>query len=203
MHVSAHKVVIVGNASVGKSSLALRACRNQFFEFQESTMGAAFFKLDRHPDSEAHVKFEIWDTAGQERYRCLAPMYYRGASFGIVVFDVIDAASLKAAETWVDELLKHATDMRQIVLVANKIDLRRDWSEGELWADAMHMARTRDLVLCCASAKTGCNVERIFDDMARFVVASGAPTPIPEGTLAFPPIECRATHDIRPGRCCA
>jgi GTPase SAR1 family protein len=39
------------------------------------------------------VKFEIWDTAGQERYHSLAPMYYRGATAAIVVYDVMNAVS--------------------------------------------------------------------------------------------------------------
>jgi small GTP-binding protein len=34
------------------------------------------------------IKFQIWDTAGQEKYHSLAPMYYRGASAAIVVYDI-------------------------------------------------------------------------------------------------------------------
>lgn len=61
----------------GKSSLVLRFVKGQFFDFQESTIGAAFLtQTVTVPD--AVVKFEIWDTAGQERYHSLAPMYYRG-----------------------------------------------------------------------------------------------------------------------------
>ena len=54
---------------------------------QEPTIGAAFLTQTVALD-DATVKFEIWDTAGQERYRSLAPMYYRGASAAIVVYDI-------------------------------------------------------------------------------------------------------------------
>ena len=66
----------------GKSSLVLRFVKGQFFEYQESTIGAAFL-TQTVSVSDATVKFEIWDTAGQERYHSLAPMYYRGAAAAI------------------------------------------------------------------------------------------------------------------------
>ena len=71
------KLVLLGEASVGKSSLVLRFARGQFISSHEPTIGAAF--LTQTLDLDDHtVKFEIWDTAGQERYHSLAPMYYRG-----------------------------------------------------------------------------------------------------------------------------
>lgn len=72
---------------MGKSSLALRFVKDQYNEFHESTIGAAFLTQSVLLD-ETTVKFEIWDTAGQERYHSLAPMYYRGAHAAMVVYDV-------------------------------------------------------------------------------------------------------------------
>lgn len=81
------KLVLLGESSVGKSSLVLRFVKGQFHEFQESTIGAAFLTQTVQID-DTTVKFEIWDTAGQERYHSLAPMYYRGAQAAIVVYDI-------------------------------------------------------------------------------------------------------------------
>ena len=81
------KLVLLGDSAVGKSSLVLRFVRGQFFEYQESTIGAAFL-TQTVALNDTTVKFEIWDTAGQERYHSLAPMYYRGAAAAIVVFDI-------------------------------------------------------------------------------------------------------------------
>lgn len=104
------KLVLLGESSVGKSSLVLRFVKGQFHEYQESTIGgmytlkftsyeiynihnlltffsAAFLTQTIHLNDVA-VKFEIWDTAGQERYHSLAPMYYRGAQAAIVVYDI-------------------------------------------------------------------------------------------------------------------
>ncbi len=68
------KLVLLGDTAVGKSCLVVRFVRDEFFEYQEPTIGAAFL-TQAVVLEDATVKFEIWDTAGQERYRSLAPMY--------------------------------------------------------------------------------------------------------------------------------
>ncbi|MED6204788.1 Complex III subunit 3, variant 2 [Stylosanthes scabra] len=90
----------------GKTSLALRFVKGQFFHNQEPTIGAAFFTQILSL-SEATVKFDIWDTAGQERYHSLAPMYYRGAAAAIVVYDISNIDSFVRAKKWVQELQRH------------------------------------------------------------------------------------------------
>ena len=90
------KLVLLGDSAVGKSSLVLRFVRGQFFEYQESTIGAAFL-TQTVALNDTTVKFEIWDTAGQERYHSLAPMYYRGAAAAIVVFDITNRVRARDA----------------------------------------------------------------------------------------------------------
>ena len=99
------KVVFLGDTAVGKSCLAVRFVRNEFFEFQEPTIGAAFLGKTINANDKRY-KFEIWDTAGQERYRSLAPMYYRGAKAAVIVYDITDEDTFKGAKTWVSEIKK-------------------------------------------------------------------------------------------------
>ncbi|KAF3489994.1 hypothetical protein HID58_076144 [Brassica napus] len=102
------KLVLLGDVGAGKSSLVLRFVKDQFVEFQESTIGAAFFSQTLAVN-DATVKFEIWDTAGQERYHSLAPMYYRGAAAAIIVFDITNQGSFERAKKWVQELQAQET----------------------------------------------------------------------------------------------
>lgn len=95
--------MLLGDSAVGKSSLVLRFVKKQFFEYQESTIGAAFLTQSVQLN-DCVVKFEIWDTAGQERYHSLAPMYYRGAATAIVVYDITNRQSFTRAKSWVKEL---------------------------------------------------------------------------------------------------
>ena len=67
--------------------------QDQFDDYRESTIGAAFLTQTIALDDATTVKFEIWDTAGQERYKSLAPMYYRNANCAVVVYDITQAVS--------------------------------------------------------------------------------------------------------------
>ncbi|GMI30906.1 hypothetical protein TeGR_g9481, partial [Tetraparma gracilis] len=116
------KLVLLGDTAVGKSCLVVRFVRDEFFEFQEPTIGAAFLTQSVQLDA-AVVKFEIWDTAGQERYRSLAPMYYRGASAAIVVFDLTNKDSYTGAKSWIKELTRRGDPNVVIALAGNKADL--------------------------------------------------------------------------------
>ncbi|XP_019150585.1 PREDICTED: ras-related protein RABF2a-like [Ipomoea nil] len=89
--------VLLGDVGAGKYSLVLHFVKGQFVEFQESTIGAAFFS-QTVAINDATVKFEIWDTAGQERYHSLAPMYYRGAAAAIIVYDITNQESFERAK---------------------------------------------------------------------------------------------------------
>lgn len=71
-----HKIVLLGDMSVGKTSICNRYYSGEYTGTHEATIGGCFFTKD--VELESHIcKFEIWDTAGQERYRSLAQMYYK------------------------------------------------------------------------------------------------------------------------------
>lgn len=119
----ASKLVLLGESAVGKSSLVLRFVKDQFDDYRESTIGAAFLTQTVSLDANTTVKFEIWDTAGQERYKSLAPMYYRNAHCAVVVYDITQASSLEKAKAWIRELQRQADSNIVIALAGNKTDL--------------------------------------------------------------------------------
>ncbi|KAI9816477.1 MAG: hypothetical protein M1827_001609 [Pycnora praestabilis] len=119
---SSVKLVLLGEAAVGKSSLVLRFVNNDFQENKEPTIGAAFLTQKCALPTRT-IKFEIWDTAGQERFASLAPMYYRNAQSALVVYDLTKPTSLTKAKHWVAELQRQASPGIVIALVGNKLDL--------------------------------------------------------------------------------
>ena len=157
------KLVFLGNSSVGKSCIVSRFVRGDFFDFQEPTIGAAFSTKIVDLDNKK-VRFEIWDTAGQERYRSLAPMYYRGASAAIVVYDITNEESFNGAKSWVREIQRRGHPNCVISIVGNKSDLenlRKVETE-----DAIAYAESVGITSMEVSAKTAHNIKKMFIDIA-------------------------------------
>merc|ERR1712216_678125 len=158
------KLVLLGEGAVGKSSLVLRFVRGQFFEYQESTIGAAFLTQNVSLNDYT-VKFEIWDTAGQERYHSLAPMYYRGAAAAIVVYDITNRDTFQRGKQWVKELQRQGNPNTVIALAGNKSDLASKRKvEPE---EAESYASDNGIFFMETSAKTATNVNELFVAIAR------------------------------------
>jgi len=176
------KLVLLGDSAVGKSSLVLRFVKKQFFEYQESTIGAAFL-TQTVAVNDFVVKFEIWDTAGQERYHSLAPMYYRGAASAIVVYDITNRQSFVRAKSWVKELQRQGNPNIVIALAGNKLDLQ-DQRKVEV-DEAKSYADDNGIMFMETSAKTNHNVTELFKAIARKLPKT-APAPRSSGIVIDP-----------------
>lgn len=140
IQVADYKIVLLGESSVGKSSIVERLQTNIFNDKKSSTIGAAYINkkivVKSSIDSEGNenatkvVNLQIWDTAGQERFHNLTPLYYRNANLAIVVYDMSNFESLNKAEYWLSQL-SDFPDIK-VVLVGNKSDLARNIDQVKL-----------------------------------------------------------------------
>lgn len=71
------KIVFLGNAGVGKTSIINKYISNSYKETNPPTCGAMFFAKDLVYEGSTY-RLQIWDTAGQERFRTITPLYYKG-----------------------------------------------------------------------------------------------------------------------------
>jgi len=160
-----YKLVLLGDAGVGKTALAVQFVKGQFNEFTESTIGASFMNQTVSLPDDTLVKFQIWDTAGQERFRTITSSYYRGAHGIIVVYDVTDKVSFNNVKQWLGEIDRYACQSVNKLLVGNKMDLVEkkvvEFTEAKEFADSLGISFLE------TSAKSAHNVEEAFLTMTR------------------------------------
>ena len=98
------KFVMLGNSTVGKTSLVNRCLVNRFLPYTETTIGASFNTKGIDIDNNK-VRMDIWDTAGQERYRSLIPLYYRNADCILLCIDLSNEINFEDdIEWWLNEV---------------------------------------------------------------------------------------------------
>ncbi|XP_077001662.1 ras-related protein rab7-like [Tamandua tetradactyla] len=120
------KILLVGNAGVGKSCLMNRFVHDRFSSRYRATLGADFFTKVMELEGQT-VAVQLWDAAGAEKFRSLGMALFRGAHCCVLVFDITAAASFQAVAAWRAEFLQQADppDPKRFpfVLLGNKIDL--------------------------------------------------------------------------------
>ena len=119
-----YKVVTLGQTGVGKTTLINTYQLKRFDQHCVSTIGAAFCKF--HYTSKvtnSNYFFDMWDTAGQERYRCLAPMYYRGAHLILYCFSLDDKTTLNEVKYWINKVNRSEDNNKHSIMIGIKKDL--------------------------------------------------------------------------------
>jgi Ras-related protein Rab-5C len=155
-----HKLVLIGNAYSGKSSIVMRLVKNRFVEYLESTIGAAFFCYHLRDDNLEEVKLEIWDTSGSEKYNSIMPLYYRKASVALTVFDLSNKQSFKDVKKWIENV--RAVEPECIIyLLANKCDLQPQVAKE----DYEQLAYDEQIECITCSAKTGEGLTELVQKM--------------------------------------
>ncbi|MFX0034404.1 MAG: Rab family GTPase [Candidatus Hermodarchaeota archaeon] len=117
------KIVVVGDAAVGKTSLIKRYTTNTFQKNYISTLGMQFSRYEEFVNEEM-VELFLWDLAGQESFNTLRDRFYKGSSGAIIVFSLAP----DEIETYhhIDKWRTHIKDgcgSIPIVLLGNKADL--------------------------------------------------------------------------------
>ena len=129
------KIIIIGDPSVGKTSLQTRIIENTFKPKYTSTLGVDF-SFKQIEIEGAKVKLQIWDTAGQEKYRSLITTYYRHTDGIILVFDLSDENSFEnILSSWIPHITTYLSeDVPKLLIFGNKKDLMTN-REDEMTSD--------------------------------------------------------------------
>ncbi|KAI3649710.1 hypothetical protein MP228_005342 [Amoeboaphelidium protococcarum] len=193
------KIVIVGSASVGKSSIAKRFVRNEYSGDRVATIGAALLTKTLNLQGNI-INMQIWDTAGQEQYRSLTPLYYRNAMGAIAVFDASKPETITDLRYWLRQLAINQIPL--VSIVGNKCDLIDTDQQLDIVQSAKDCLRLEDdQKIYFTSALTGEGVEQIFLTLAQLICKKEGVT-LRESQKNLQIVDLQNTQQSDKTRCC-
>jgi GTP-binding nuclear protein Ran len=168
----AYKICIFGESGVGKTTLARRYLTGYFEEDIKLTMGAEVF-VKYITIENIRVALQIWDFGGEDSFKFLLPLYSKGSSGGIFMFDLSNKSSLNRIEEWLELFKKGLASSEKdtpILMVGGKLDLQDQIVVST--SEAQSIAKLHNLyryIEC--SSKSGVNIEIIFESLVRDILS--------------------------------
>ncbi|MFO7796235.1 MAG: Rab family GTPase [Promethearchaeati archaeon] len=165
------KLVLLGEAAVGKTSLINRYAEGSFSEDYKPTLGSNIIRKDvTLKDINAKIRLIVWDLAGQEKYNVIRSMYFQGCVGALLVYDVTRHNTFsEITNKWLSDFKKYVKDEGAYILIANKIDLEDQrivpTEEGQHLANEINACDYIE-----TSAKYGDNVEQAFQNLVRQIL---------------------------------
>lgn len=181
------KCVFLGNAGVGKSSIMYAIQKSEFKPTQEATIGAAFGLYETE-----EYQYQMWDTAGHERFKSLVPLYVKDSNVVLFVAQCDKPDTINDIESIWGDFLNQSSycldfEHLKIIVLINKCDLDhskymlREHLEKTIskLVTIVNSSRydsvlTQDDIPCLfISAKTGENIEKIFETIDEMISKGG------------------------------
>jgi small GTP-binding protein len=156
------KILILGDAGVGKSSLVVRYCDDIFNDTYYNTIGVDF-KIKMKKINNKIIKLNIWDTAGQEKFRALITSYYRNIDIIIFIFDLTNQQSFRNIEYWYEEIKQSLKPFNKLYLVGTKNDNKNNiFIENDY---IIELSKKYNMKYFDTSSKKNYNINNLFDDI--------------------------------------
>ena len=151
-----HKIIFIGDANVGKTTIINRITNNTFNGVYESSIGVDFISKNIKFHGQ-NIKLQIWDTAGQEKYKGLIPSYVRNSSIVFIIYDISVKNSFANIPNWINFI--KSIEKTTLVLCGNKIDLENRVVKKE---EGEELAKKEGITFFEVSAKTNENIKNMF-----------------------------------------
>ena len=161
------KVILLGDSSVGKTSIFTRFLAGKFDENYKCTVGTEYKLHSIYPDLNTEVNLHVWDTAGSEKYKSITKQYYRDAHGIILIYDIANRKSFNNLNNWIEDIKDNSIKDCQIVIVGNKSDINNRNVSNE---EGVNFANKLGLNYIESSAKNGTNVLLIFDVISKKMI---------------------------------
>lgn len=163
------KFLILGDITVGKTTLLLKYIDNFTPEIYISTLGVDY-KTKNIVYNGTKVTLQIWDTAGQERYKVITKSFIKGTDGIIFMYDITQKESFINVKKWIEETEgENPGDVKKII-VGNKIDKEEDRQVTDEMKEKLN--KEVDIDLIEVSAKKGIDVDKVFDILVEKILGN-------------------------------
>ena len=160
------KILVLGDSSVGKTTLLLKYVDGYFPTLYVATIGVEFKTKKINVDG-IDITLQIWDTAGQERFRSVTKSFLKGADGIIYVYDVTNKESFDNLKTWINTAEESITDFKKII-IGNKIDIE---DKKKVSTEMLEkFCEKQNLKGLETSAKNGTNVNEMFELLTKMII---------------------------------
>ena len=154
------RIMMIGDSTVGKTSILRRYCKNEFLTKYVSTIGIDF-QFKNMIKFDKKIRMQIWDTAGQERYKVVAKNYFNSSDGFIIIYDITNRESFNNIDNWISQINDVANKEVKFILFGNKNDLEE--SRIVSADEGTEMAEKYSMKFYETSALTGDNINEGFD----------------------------------------
>jgi Ras-related protein Rab-1A len=174
------KVVLIGDAAVGKTSIRRKYLGKGFITSHIATLGVDFAQTHVHHLGKTH-RLIIWDLSGQASFETVRRHYYQGCSSIILVYSISDRNSFDNASKWLVEAFKYMGELPPTIVIGNKIDLRLTYPKEDLVSTQEGLKFTEYFkeklnvaaIFLETSAKTGENIQNAFGKLMDIMIKEG------------------------------
>ncbi|MCG3220955.1 MAG: GTP-binding protein [Candidatus Heimdallarchaeota archaeon] len=171
------KLVLIGDAAVGKTSIRQRYLGKGFQREHLATLGADFAATTRNIDDYS-VKYQIWDLAGQPMFKNVRPRFYKGCFGSLAVFDITRKETFQNLTSWIEELYQcSGRGVVPVIILANKTDLKDEREvtikEAKEFVEKLNEKTKEHSIenfFLETSAKTGLNIEKAFEFLSQYII---------------------------------
>ena len=161
---SSYKIIILGEQSVGKTSILSRFIDNKFEKQYQCTLSLENKNKNLRLDENNIAQLQIWDTAGEERFRSVTRQFFHDSHGALIVYSIDDRNSFEKVNTWINDLKNNAPEDCVIMIVGNKSDENKGRKvESD---EAKDLADKNSCLFYEVSAKNGSNVAMVFEQLA-------------------------------------
>ncbi len=154
------KILLLGDASVGKTSFTKRYCYNIFNPSERLTIGVDFHVKTVEMNNR-RIKLQLWDIGGEQRFRFLLPTYCLGANAAFLLYDISRPNTLDNISEWMT-IVRQKGGPIPIMLVGSKLDL--DQTQRKVQRDyGIQIAEKNEMASFVEiSAKDNVNIDDAF-----------------------------------------